>query len=213
MKRFALAFAVAAAFAGGASAAVAYELRVTASYQFGTVGDLLAGPGGAPDTSFANFFNAGTSTFTGTLSLSGFSPVLGALNVEYAGTFGAGNIGSLSLTNESSNYGGFNRNANTGVDDGILVRFVGTVTDGVNTENVDLQVYDKDIHSGVFATNPYGVTLDNYILQGGDPLGRDTEDAFEVGQAPGVYIFQQAPAPGAMALMGMGGLALARRRR
>lgn len=57
-------------------------------------------------------------------------------------------------------------------------------------------IYDKDIHSGVFRDThaaPSGlvgapVLSDSYVLQGGDPDGGDTGDAFEVTQAPGVAI-------------------------
>lgn len=201
------------AASSAALAQVAYELRATAFYQFGAPSDLIAGPAGAPDTSFLRFENLGPSRFTGTFSLSGIDANNNAYITQFVATdFGPGSLGSLSLTNESSNFGGFNKRANL-PDLGMLVRFVGTVTDGVNTEAIDLTVYDKDIHSGIFKTNPFGETLDNYILQGGDSLGRDTGDDFEVGQAPGEYVWKQVPAPGATALLSLGMLAAARRRR
>jgi hypothetical protein len=57
-------------------------------------------------------------------------------------------------------------------------------------------VFDKDIHSGVTQVNPFGVSIDSYVIQGGDNIGRDTGDAFEVSQAPGHFQFFEA-GPGA----------------
>jgi PEP-CTERM motif len=82
------------------------------------------------------------------------------------------------------------------------------------SELVDLSIDDRDIHSGVFQTNPFGVSLDNYILQGGDPFGRDTQDAYEVAQTPGPFQFSEVvPEPASILLItiGIAGLAVGRR--
>jgi hypothetical protein len=70
------------------------------------------------------------------------------------------------------------------IDLGIQIDISGTFSDSTVLSPTTL--FDKDIHSGVPRTNPFGVTLDNYVLQGGDPFGRDTGDGFEVTQAPGM---------------------------
>jgi hypothetical protein len=70
---------------------------------------------------------------------------------------------------------------------GALVSFTGTLSGSI---------YDKDIHSGVFRdvnAPPSGlvgapVLSDSYVLQGGDPYGGDTGDAFEVTQADGLAV-------------------------
>lgn len=63
---------------------------------------------------------------------------------------------------------------------GALFQFTGT---GAST-GVDGYIYDMDIHSGVFRS-ALGTSSDSYVLQGGDPYGGDTQDAFEVSQTPG----------------------------
>jgi len=58
---------------------------------------------------------------------------------------------------------------------GALFEFSGTASGSI---------YDKDIHSGVFGL-ANGTLSDSYVLQGGDPFGGDTGDAFEVAQEAG----------------------------
>ena len=65
----------------------------------------------------------------------------------------------------------------------------GTATLGLQSQPVVRSIFDKDIHSGVPRTNPFGETLDNYILQGGSSTGADTGDAYETTQAPGPFDF------------------------
>ena len=72
---------------------------------------------------------------------------------------------------------------------GALFTFTGT---GAST-GISGSIYDMDIHSGVFRdVNAFPrhragapVLSDFYVLQGGDPLGCDTGDAFEATQAVG----------------------------
>ena len=85
---------------------------------------------------------------------------------------------------------GFVHVPNTGVGDfvgthaiagiaGILFTASGTL----NGVPLSFSVNDSDVHSIVFRTNPFGVSLDNYIPQGGHTLDRDAKDPFEVTQA------------------------------
>ena len=202
-----------AAAASVCSASVAYSLDLETFYQTGAPSDRVAGPSGNPDTGFARFTNSGTSTFTGVFSLSGVDAGGNSYNTTFNATIGAGaTFGSMSITNESSNNGGFNKVSGQ-ADLGVLIRFVGTVTDGVNTDSLNLTVYDGDVHSGSFRTNPFGVLVDSYVLQGGDPFGRDTEDAFEVSQAAGHFNWSVIPAPSAVGAFGLFAVTGLRRRR
>ena len=175
---------------------IPYRLSVTALYQYGTPADLRAGPSGSPETGYARFANDGTSTFAGTISMSGHAGQGGDYATQYASTWASGNMGSLSLMYETSNSGGWNKVAG-GFDDGILLRVQGTISRNGISAPISLAVNDKDIHSGSFRTNPFGVYLDNYILQGGDSLGRDTGDGYETSQASGTFVWEgSAPVSG-----------------
>jgi hypothetical protein len=194
-----------------AAAPVSYRFDGLALYQF--FGPPSAtfnfGPSGNPDTGFVVITNNGTSTFSGTI---GFNAIGGSgTNATRAGctpafdwsssfpgvTLAPGESASVSINDESSNFCGYNGPFKVLTTPQLGAEFfmTGTVTDGVNTTPVHLSIFDKDIHSGVFAMNPFGVKLDNYILQGGDPYGRDTGDDFEVAQAPGPFLFQPCPNP------------------
>ena len=205
MKWLLAAFAGLGLSAGAAHAQVGYTLDVTTSYSGGFVPD--AGPVGSPDTGFATFTNNGTTVFVGNLVLDGTSPGQGHLNTTLAVTLNPGDSKTLTLSDESSNQGGWNNPGGGNPDNGIEISFVGTVG---GTELVNLSVFDKDVHSGAPRTNPFGVTLDNYVLQGGDPIGRDTGDGYEETQASGHFEFFEAPAGIATPLpaSAWGGLAL-----
>jgi len=186
---------VGSARAASATAVVPYQLDGVAFYTFGAPADLVAGaPAGCPDTGFVTITDNGNSTFTGTI---GFNAVTGygvPSNSSYAVTLTRGSHVSVSIVCESSNVGGFN-GANGTTQSGALFFMKGTVSLGTDVQGVDLSVFDKDIHSGQSRTNPFGVTLDNYILQGGDPLGRDTGDSYETSQASGSFQFAQLEQP------------------
>ncbi len=195
-----------------AADSVNYTFNGLAFYQFGAPGDVAAGtPTGSPDTGFIRITNAGSSTFTGTI---GYNALSGsATNFSYVinVTLNPGDHVSIAPNVESSNQDGYNGPFGT-IQNGVQYEMKGTVSDGVNSMAVDLTIYDKDIHSGVFQTNPFGVTLDNYIVQGGDPYGRDTGDDFEVNQAPGAFQFSNgsaAPEPASLALLAVTGCSLA----
>jgi PEP-CTERM motif-containing protein len=189
---------------GAAQAApLGYTLDVTAFYQFGGSPD--AGPSGSPDTSEVTFTNNGTTTFSGNLILDGTSPGQGHLNTTLAVTLTPGQSKTLSLSNEASNQGGWNKVTGQ-PDNGIQVELVGLIN---GSESVNLSVFDKDIHSGV-PRSANGTLSDSYVLQGGDPFGGDTGDAFETTQANGHFEFFEAgggtavPEPATLMLLGPG---------
>lgn len=184
--------------------AASYKIDVTTHYAFSTPSGTynfadMGGP--SPDTGFAIFTNSGTSTFSGTIGLNAVAG--GGFNYSYAHvlTLAPGQSAVFAVNSESSNVGGFN--GPTGSTQNGVEMYLNGSFDG--DAPVLLSVFDKDVHSGVFQTNPYGVSLDNYVLQGGDPFGRDTGDAFEVAQADGHFIFAvPEPETYAMLLAGLG---------
>jgi hypothetical protein len=204
-----------------ANAQVGYKLDVTTEYLFfpslPAGATFLGGGVASPDTAYFVITNNGASTFTGTI---------GDLAVSSGGTdysfsmpviLAPGASDSVAIGPEASNAGGFNGPFGS-VQPGVQILLNGAITNG-GSEAVSLSVSDPSIHSGVFQTNVFGVTLDNYVLQGGDPLGRDNGDTFELAQAFGHFEFFQAavPEPGSVALLvGLGAVGagvFARRRR
>jgi hypothetical protein len=175
-----------------ADTTVPYLFDGLALYQYGVPSDLVTGaPIGNPETGYVTITNHGTSSFAGT---AGFNAVdCSGVNHSsaYPVTLIPGAHVSVSIDSESSNDGGFNgpcfNQTNPVQQNGGQFEIKGTITLGPNSQMVDLSIYDKDIHSGLPSTNPFGVTLDNFILQGGDAYGRDAADSYEVSQTPGVF--------------------------
>lgn len=166
-----------------------YSLTGTTQYTAGCgAASATVGICGGPDTGWLSITNTGASAFVGTATLSGVAPsqtinlsIVGALNPGESWVFNAGP--------ESSNQGGFNKQGGALPDLGLLFSLNGMIDGGA----LVVSISDADIHSGVIRTNPFGVDVDSYVLQGGDPFGRDTQDAFEESQAPGRFVFSARP--------------------
>ena len=171
------------------AATFGYTLDVTTFYQDGAPPSVINGITGSPDTGFFTVMNNGTTTFTGTIG-----------DIAHAGngtdfsftssslTLAPGASATFGVNDEGSNQGGYNGPTGT-TQPGVTIQIDGLIN---GAEGIVLSVNDADIHSGVSRVNPFGVTVDSYVLQGGDPLGRDTGDAFETTQANGHFEFFEA---------------------
>lgn len=203
------------ALAGAAQAGpLGYSLTGTVQYTFGCgSGNATVGSCGSPDTGWLRFTNTGASSFTGSATLSGVAPGQ-TINLTIVGALAPGESWVFNAGPESSNVGGFNKQAGL-ADLGLLFSVNGTVDGGA----LAASIYDSQIHSGVFATNPFGESVDSWVLQGGDPFGRDTGDNFETAQAAASFVWSArgtgtVPEPGALPLVLLATLgALAARRR
>jgi hypothetical protein len=202
---------------GASAAGVGYTLDVTTNYASALPGGTFTDKGGPnPDTGYFTIKNNGLTTFTGTIGDIAVSTGTGDYSYSHGGlTLNPGDYVNFAVNQESSNQGGYNGPFGS-PQPGVIIKINGTISDGVNSEVVALSVDDSSIHSGAFRTNPFGVTLDNYVLQGGDPIGRDTGDGYEETQAAGHFEFAEAaavaptPAAALSGLAMLGGLAIVR---
>lgn len=184
---------------------VGYTIDVTTNYAFGCPVALINGCSAGPDSGYFTVTNNGTTTFNGTVSDVAVSNFGGDFTYTTGAlTLNPGDSLSIGIGSESSNVGGFNAPYGT-LQPGVQINLNGNFN---GVENVILSLNDADIHSGVPRTNPYGVVVDSYVLQGGDPYGNDTGDGFETTQAPGQFEFSEAPLttpePGSIAFVGAG---------
>jgi PEP-CTERM motif len=199
------ALALCFALSGAAQATVVgYDIGVTTFYQFGVPADLTFSDFGvaSPDTGYWRVTNNGTTTFSGTIGQNALAGNgVSDFSYSHAVALAPGASVVFAVNSESSNVGGFG--GSTGSTQNGIEIFLNGLFEG--TEAVSLSVFDKDIHSGVPRVNPFGETVDSYVLQGGDSLGRDTSDDFEVSQSPGQFRFIErvgtVPEPSTLVLL------------
>ncbi len=197
------------------AAPVGYALSVTTAY---TLGDpfpnRIDNAFTEPDTGYLQIANTGNTTFIGSVGTDAVSAFAGDLSFSASGiVLAPGDSISIAIPFDASNVGGFNGPAYQ-ARPGILIWMRGFVAAGALTEAISLAVADADIHSGMVRLDPLGLLTDSFVLQGGDPWGFDTGDAFEGSQAQGIFVFQQAaPEPAGLALFGLPLAALIARRR
>src|SRR5205814_5340308 len=133
------------------------DMEIGTNYQGGGCDDI--GVCGGPHTGFASILNHGPGAFTGTFSLTGTAHGGANVNSSETVTLAPGASATLAAGPEGSNQGGFNYDARTGVDDGLQITLNGSLNLNGVTVPLSRSVFDKDVHSGVFRTNPFGVVL------------------------------------------------------
>jgi hypothetical protein len=187
----------------GSAAPVGYAISIVTAYALSDpFPNRIDGAFIEPDTGYLQITDTGNTTFVGSVGTVAVSVFAGDLSFTATGIILApGNSISIAMPDDSSDVGGFNGpvfQARPGVE--IWLR--GFVSDGTSTEAVNLSVADADIHSGTIRVAPSGLMTDSFVLQGGDPWGFDSGDAFELSQAQGKFAFQQAaPEPGVLLLL------------
>lgn len=197
------------------AAPVGYALSVTTAYALGDpFPNRIDNAFTEPDTGYLQIANTGNTTFIGSVGTDAVSAFAGDLSFSASGiVLAPGDRISIAIPFDASNVGGFNGPAYQ-ARPGILIWMRGFVAAGALTEAISLAVADADIHSGMVRLDPLGLLTDSFVLQGGDPWGFDTGDAFEGSQAQGIFVFQQAaPEPAGLALFGLPLAALIARRR
>ena len=200
----------------GSAAAVGYAIAIATAYApSNPFPNRIDNAYTEPDTGYLQIANTGPTTFIGSVGTTAVSVFAGDLSFAASGiVLAPGDSISIAMPDDSSNVGGYNGPAYF-FRPGVIVWLRGFVSSGSGTEAVDLAVADADIHSGVVRRAPSGLLTDSFVLQGGDPWGFDTGDAFELSQAQGAYVFQQAvPEPGGLAFLAVPiSLLVLRRRR
>ena len=197
------------------AAPVGYALSVTTAYALGDpFPNRIDNAFTEPDTGYLQIANTGNTTFIGSVGTDAVSAFAGDLSFSASGiVLAPGDSISIAIPFDASNVGGFNGPAYQ-ARPGILIWMRGFVAAGALTEAISLAVADADIHSGMVRLDPLGLLTDSFVLQGGDPWGFDTGDAFEGSQAQGIFVFQQAaPEPAGLALFALPQAALIARRR
>ncbi|MEI7714239.1 MAG: hypothetical protein WCI94_22590 [Rhodospirillales bacterium] len=187
----------------GAAAPVAYAIAISTAYASANpFPNRIDFAFVEPDTGYLQIANIGESTFVGSVGTVAESVFAGDLSFSASGiVLAPGESISIAIPDDASDVGGFNGPAYF-ARPGVEIRLRGFVAQAGRSEAVDLLVADADIHSGVWRVAPSGLPTDSFVLQGGDPWGFDPGDAFELSQAQGHFIFQQAaPEPVGLAVL------------
>ena len=180
-----------------------YRFVVTTAY---SVGDPFANQIDTnfiePDTGFFQIANSGASTFSGVISTIAVSSFAGDLSWKSnLVTLAPGASVSVGIPDDSSAVGGFN-GPYYFYRPGVEIVLQGTVSDNTGAQSVNLLVADRDIHSGIVQTDPFGLQSDSFVLQGGDPWGFNNGNAYALSQPYGVYVFSQPmPEPSSSLLL------------
>lgn len=143
-------------------------------------------------TGYFQIQNTGGAVFSGTVGTIAVSAFAGDLSFTSGDiVLAPGASVSIAIPDNSSVVGGFNGPAYF-FRPGVEITLNGVMSAGPLAQAVALLVADADIHSGVARTDGFGLTSDSFVLQGGDPWGFQTADAFALSQAPGVAVLAGA---------------------
>jgi hypothetical protein len=166
-------------------------------------------------TGYFQIQNTGTTVFTGQIGDIAVSVDAGDLSFQSSVlTLLPGQSVSVAIGDNSADVGGFNGPAYF-YRPGVEITLSGTVTNGITTEPVSLEVADANIQSGVYRTDQYGLISDSFVLQGGDPWGFANATTYALTLADGSVTLTQSisePAGLALLILGLGGLAAIRLR-
>lgn len=206
---FALVFWLALAGAGHATP-IGYAFTVTTAYANGDpFADRIDQNFNEPDDGFFQVADTGDTSFEGVIGTIAVSSFAGDLSWVSGGlVLVPGASVSVAIPDDSSAVGGFN-GPYYFYRPGVEIYIRGTVSDGTFSEPVDLLIADRDIHSGIPRTDPFGLVSDSFVLQGGDPWGFNNADTYALAQAYGVAVLSEpAPEPSSLALLATAGTLL-----
>jgi hypothetical protein len=155
-----------------------------------------------PDTGFFQVAISGEATFSGVIGTIAVSAFAGDLSFCSGPlVLAPGDSVSVAIRYDSSSVGGFNGPAYF-YRPGVEIYLSGSLSDGTNTQSLNLLIADRDIHSGIWRTDQFNLSSDSFVLQGGDPWGFDTDNSFATSLAYGVYaVGGTVPEPGSLATL------------
>jgi hypothetical protein len=155
-----------------------------------------------PDTGFFQVAISGDASFSGVIGTIAVSAFAGDLSFRSGPiVLAPGDTVSVAIPYDSSSVGGFN-GPHYFYRPGVEIYLSGSLTDGTNTQALNLLVADRDIHSGIWLTDQFNLPSDSFVLQGGDPWGFDTDNSYATSLAYGVYAVSGTVAePGSLATL------------